>query len=45
MGDYLEGYAQALTNVLEDFEDAVGVWTISDFRSHIKHMIDDTDSE
>jgi len=44
MGDYLEGYLAALTNVLDEF-DVVDVGTISDFKRMIQEMIDDCGSE
>jgi hypothetical protein len=44
MGDYLEGYVQALTNVLDDI-DVEKCETVSDVRRMIRQMLDDTDSE
>jgi len=44
MGDYLEGYVQALTNVLDDIE-VEKCETVSEVRRLIRHMIDDTGSE
>ena len=44
MGGYLEGYVQALTNVLDDIE-VEKCETVADVRRMIRHMIDDTDSE
>ena len=44
MGDYLEGYVQALRNVLDDIE-VEKCDTVSDVRRLIRHMIDDTGSE
>ena len=44
MNDYLEGYVQALNNVLDDIE-VEKCETVSDIRRLIRHMIDDTDSE
>jgi len=44
MGDYLEGYVQALTNVLDDI-DVEKCETVADVRRLIRQMLDDTDSE
>jgi len=44
MGDYLEGYVQALTNVLDDIE-FEKCETVADVRRMIRHMIDDCGSE
>ena len=44
MGDYLEGYVQALTNVLHDIE-VEKCETVSDVRRMIRAMIDDCGSE
>ena len=44
MGDYLEGYLQALKNVLDDIE-VEKCDTVSDVRRMIRHMIDDCGSE
>jgi hypothetical protein len=44
MGDYLEGYVQALTNVLDDIE-VEKCETVADVRRIIRQMLDDTDSE
>ena len=44
MNDYLEGYVQALRNVLDDIE-VERVVTVSDIRRLIRHMIDDCGSE
>jgi len=44
MGDYLEGYVQALTNVLDDIE-VEKCETVSDVRRMIRQMIDDEGSE
>ena len=44
MGDYLDGYVQALKNVLDDIE-VEKCDTVSDIRRMIRQMIDDTDSE
>jgi len=44
MGDYLEGYVQALTNVLDDIE-VEKCETVADVRRMIRAMIADTDSE
>jgi len=44
MGDYLEGYVQALTNVLDDIE-VEKCETVADVRRLIRQMLDDTDSE
>ena len=44
MGYYLEGYFQALTNVLDDIE-VEKCETVADVRRLIRHMIEDTGSE
>jgi phosphoribosylamine-glycine ligase len=44
VNDYLDGYVQALTNVLDEL-DVVDVGTISDFKRMIQEMIDDCGSE
>ena len=44
MGDYLEGYVQALTNVLDDIE-VEKCEAVADVRRMIRQMLDDTDSE
>ena len=44
MGDYLEGYVQALTNVL-DLIEVEKCETVSDVRRMIRQMIDDEGSE
>jgi len=44
MGDYLEGYVDALTNVLNDIE-VEGCETVSDVRRMIRAMMGDTESE
>jgi len=44
VNDYLEGYVQALRNVLDDIE-VEKCETVSDVRRMIRHMIDDTGSE
>jgi len=44
MGDYLEGYVQALKSVLDDIE-VEKCETVSDVRRMIRQMIDDTGSE
>ena len=44
MGDYLEGYVQALKNVLDDIE-VEKCETVADVRRMIRQMLDDTDSE
>ena len=44
MGDYLDGYVRALTNVLDDIE-VEKCETVSDVRRMIRQMIDDTGSE
>jgi len=44
VGDYLEGYVQALTNVLDDI-DVEKCETVADVRRLIRQMLDDTDSE
>jgi hypothetical protein len=44
MGDYLEGYVQTLTNVLDDIE-VEKCETVADVRRMIRQMLDDTDSE
>jgi len=44
MGDYLEGYVQALSNVFDDI-DVEKCETVADVRRMIRQMLDDTDSE
>ena len=44
VNDYLEGYVQALRNVLDDIE-VERVVTVSDIRRLIRNMIDDCGSE
>ena len=44
VNDYLEGYVQALKNVLDDIE-VEKCDTVADVRRMIRQMLDDTDSE
>ena len=44
MGDYLDGYVQALTNVL-DLIEVEKCETVADVRRMIRQMIDDEGSE
>jgi len=44
MSDYLEGYVQALTNVLDDIE-VEKCETVADVRRMIRQMIDGEGSE